>query len=194
MTVTNENGTLRVVLSEAETVHYHIDSVLFDENSPEAKSHLKNLLRSAVLVSKIPTDASKFLIEIYPIFNGGCEIFFIPASNANTENIKGAGKRFKAVKKRGQKKYVMADLPCGEALMGLCYRLFKSGITAENRLFKYEGNYLLIIDAAKNVQSLAEEFCLRISDSGLEIAKVKEHGIEICQNAIQRIGMALDSR
>lgn len=186
MTVTNENGTLRVVLSEAETIHYGIDNVLFNENSPEAKSALKKLLRSAVASVKPMSDASRFLIEIYPVFDGGCEVFFIPSS--------GGAKRFKAVKKCRPKPYIVAELQSGEAVMRLCHRLYRLNVCFDNRLFKYRGRFRLVLNADSELITVIGEYCNRVSSSRLEMVKTYEYGEEICQNAVEQIGKTLDRR
>lgn len=186
MTVTNENGTLRIVLSEAETVHYGIDAVLFDEHSKEAKAALKKLLQIAVGNQKLRTDASRFLIEIYPIFDGGCEIFFMPAG--------GKRRSFKAVKKHNRDRLLAIELLDGEAVMEICLRLYRMKITAENRLFKWNGGYRLIIAADRQSLSEIGEYSLKFIDSRVEIAKINEYGVEICRNAVERIGKTLDGK
>lgn len=186
MTVTNENGMLRIVLSEAETVHYGIGAVLFDEHSKEAKAALKKLLRLVAVNQKISIDASRFLIEIYPIFDGGCEIFFMPAN--------GKRRPFKAVKKPRRDTLLAIELPDGEAVLEICHRLYRIRVTAENRLFKWKEGYRLIIAADRQILNDIVEYSLKIVDSKVEIAKTSEYGVEICRNAVERIGKTLDGK
>lgn len=186
MTVTNDNGVLRVILSEAETVHYGIDAVLFDERSKEAKASLKKLLKIAAIQHKVSLDASRFSIEIYPIFDGGCEIFFVPRLNV--------GRKFKAVKKHRRQRTFAIELKDGEAVLEVCCRLFKAGITVENRLFKVKRGYRLVIEVDSKVLTAVGELSSKVVDSPLEIAKTLEYGVEICRNAVERIGLTLDGR
>ena len=64
MTISNDNGILRVVLSEAETIHYGIDDIFFEEDCSNSKTALKNLLKSAARTVGFFADTLQFLIEI----------------------------------------------------------------------------------------------------------------------------------
>ena len=78
MTVILDNGQLKVTLSETETTKYNIDQVFFDRHGKESQMALLYLLKIATEKTTFKPHTSKFLIELYPIFNGGCEVFFIP--------------------------------------------------------------------------------------------------------------------
>lgn len=186
MTVKSDNGILKIILSETEIVHYGIDNVLFNERSKEAKSALKKLLKIAVLKSETPLFTTQFSIEIYPVFDGGCEVFFIPKPSG--------GKKRKALKKRVCKKAVFIPLKSGEEVLQVCGELFKAGFTAENRLYKWNNDFCLCIIADDFRASMLAELQKTIIDAPIEVAKVLEYGVEICQNAIERIGLALDGR
>ncbi len=184
MTVFNEFGTIRVVLNEAETAFYGIDHVLFDESSVESKQKLKNLLSKALISARIPNDASRFLIEIYPIFSGGCEVFFIPTSKT---------RQFKA-KRKPSDISVAAQLFDSDAVLGLCHRLFKLGTSQNSTLYKYCGEFFLTVDTERDEIPSFREFCKSVINSVVLNAKIKEHGTEICRNAVERIGSTLDGR
>ena len=176
MTVKEDNGVLRIILSETETVHYGIDRVLFDEHSKEAKQALKKLLKIAALKTKQPLSTSQFVIEIYPVFDGGCELAFIPQPNS--------GRKFKAVKKQRRQKGVSIKLKNGEAVLEVCSKLFRAGVTVENRLFKVTDGYRLVLSTDRANLSSFSELSSNIIDSDIELARVLEYGTEICRNAV----------
>lgn len=186
MTVKEDNGVFIIVLTEAETVHYGVDRVLFDEHSKEAKQILKKLLKIAALKSEQPLSSSQFLIEIYPVFDGGCELVFVPKHDN--------GRKFKAVKKHRRQKGVSVKLKNGEEVLEVCLRLFRAGITAENRLFKVTDGYRLVLNTDRSKLSALGELSSNIIDSDIELARVLEYGVEICRNAVERIGITLDGR
>lgn len=186
MTVKSDNGVLKIILSETEIVHYGIDNVLFDERSKEAKTALKKLLKIAILKSETPLFTTQFSIEIYPVFDGGCEVFFIPKPS-------GIKKR-KVAQKRGCQRMVAILMPSGEAVLQICSELFKQGIKLENRLYKLDDGFCLCIAADGFKALVLAEFQKTIVDSPIEVAKVLEYGVEICENAIERIGQTLYGR
>ena len=166
MTVKNDNGVLKIILSETEIVHYGIDNVLFDERSKEAKSALKKLLKIAVLKSETPLFTTQFSIEIYPVFDGGCEVLFIPKPS-------GVKKR-RVAQKRGCQRMVAIMMPSGEAVLQICSELFKQGVKSENRLYKLDDNFCLCIAADGFKASVLTEFQKTIVDSPVEVAWILE--------------------
>lgn len=184
MTVSNNNGTLRVILSEAETIHYGIDDIFFEEDCSNSKTALKNLLKSAARTVGFFADTLQFLIEIYPDLNGGCEVFFIPTHHKSN-------KRLKAVKSEPQKKRIVAEFPDGEGVLSVCKNLFSKKIITENQLFKFKGCFRLVLLHTPQTENVLKEYTDQLFTSKIELAKTTEYGKEICKDAIRKIGNAL---
>lgn len=185
MTIEKQNGNLRVVLSDAETVLYGIDSVFFENESAKSKAALKNLLYMAAVAANFCADTTDFLIEIYPVFDGGCEVFFIPSKRKH---------RLKAVKKEKTTEHVMIELLTPDAVLELCQCLFTTGAVTMSRLFKYKNNYRLILNCSSDVSFLIGEFSKDFKFSQTEIVKTVEHGKQISVNTVEKIGKQLYSR
>lgn len=185
MTVTNENGTLRVILTEAETAYYGIDEVFLGLDQQKAKAALKSLLRSAAVKAGFLPDALRFLIEIYPNICGGCEIFFIPSPISS-------GKRLRAKRREKRQERLVAELPDGEAVLSVCERLYTQGISTDSRLFKFNGRFRLVLLSSRETEDAVKEYTSFIWTSPTELAKTAEYGREICRGAVERIGLALE--
>ena len=187
MTVSNDNGTLRVVLSEAETVHYHIDDLFFGENSKVTEKALKILLKSAAKSVGFTTDALNFIIEIYPNLNGGCEVFFVPSA------IKTPARSSKKLRVASspKKHTLVAEFSSGEAVMQFCERLFLQRIKTDSQLFKYNNKFRLVFRHSNLTEAVAREYSKKIFTSPIELAKTTEYGKEICREAVEKIGSAL---
>lgn len=184
MTVTTDNGRLKVILSETETSHYGIDEAFFSGDTQRVRSALKALLCSAAASAGFSPDALHFLIEIYPVFDGGCEIFFIPSGTRSQRQLK-------AKKCVHKPRVFVAELSNGEAVLSLCQRLFTAGLTPESLLLKYGDRFRLVITHSRKIEASAKEYATRLLTSPLEVAKTLEYGKEICRDAIERIGNAL---
>ena len=187
MRVSNDNGTLRVVLSEAETVHYHIDDLFFGENSKVTEKALKILLKSAAKSVGFTTDALNFIIEIYPNLNGGCEVFFVPSA------IKTPARSSKKLRVASspKKHTLVAEFSSGEAVMQFCERLFLQRIKTDSQLFKYNDKFRLVFRHSNLTEAVAREYSKKIFTSPIELAKTTEYGKEICREAVEKIGSAL---
>ena len=184
MTVTEIDGQLKVTLSEAETVKYNIDKVLFEKNSKESSKALIALLKLAALKVGFNTEVRDFAIEIYPIFSGGCEIYFIPES-PKTSSVKATVSGWSVF-----------EFKTTESALKTCELLYKDKKTryCSSSLYKYRNNYRL---AVKNISSsLNRQILLNFADcpitSRVERVKTFEYGKPIAlKNAIYIIGAAL---
>ena len=184
MTVTEIDGQLKVILSEVETVKYNIDRVLFEKNSKESSKALIALLKLAASKVGFNTDARDFAIEIYPVFSGGCEIYFIPETS-KTSFVKATVNGWSVF-----------EFKSTEAALKTCELLYKDPKTryCSSSIYKYRNNYRL---AVKNINSsLNRQILLNFADcpvtSRLERVKTFEYGKPIAlKNAIYIIGSAL---
>ncbi len=180
MTVTLEGQQLKVILSDAETVKYGVDRVFFDRVSPLSKSALVELLKIASESCDFRSKATDFLIEIYPVFSGGCEIYFIP--QAPTVKPKPSVKRV-----FGCEFYSSEGLlACIEAL----YR-DKDARYCTSAVYKSGKSYRL---TAQNLPARALRMILyNFSDRVLTLKELSDgKGTPICtKNAIAVIGSAL---
>lgn len=184
MTVTEIDGQLKVILSEVETVKYNIDRVFFEKNSKESSKALIALLKLAATKVGFNTDARDFMIEIYPVFSGGCEIYFIPETS-KTSSVKAIVNGWSVF-----------EFKSTEAALKTCELLYKDPKTryCSSSMYKYRNNYRL---AVKNISSsLNRQILLNFADcpvtSRLERVKTFEYGKPIAlKNAIYIIGSAL---
>ena len=184
MTVTVIDGQLKVTLSDTETVKYNIDRVFFEKDSDQSSKALVLLLKIAAAQVGFNTDAQNFKFELYPVFSGGCEIYFIP------ERLKSASVRATT---RG---WSVFEFETCEAALKTCEILYKDPKTRYciSELYKYCGRYRL---AVKNISStLNRQILLDFADSPVlsrfERAKTFEYGKPIAlKNAIFIIGSAM---
>ena len=184
MTVAEIDGQLKVILSEVETVKYNIDRVFFEKNSKESSKALVTLLKLASSKVGFSTDAKDFAIEIYPVFSGGCEIYFIPEKPKVPKvsaSVNG---------------WSVFEFKSTEAALKTCELLYKDPKTryCSSSMYKYRNKYRL---AVRNISSslnrrLLLEFADRSIASRLERVKTFEYGKPIAlKNAIYIIGSAL---
>jgi hypothetical protein len=184
MTVAEIDGQLKVILSDAETVKYNIDCVFFESNSRESSKALITLLKLAASKVGFSTDAKDFAIEIYPIFSGGCEIYFIPEKPKVPKvsaTVNG---------------WSVFEFNSTESALKTCELLYKDPKTRYcfSSMYKYCNKYRLVV---KNISSsLNRRILLEFADcpisSRLERVKTFEYGKPIAlKNAIYIIGSAL---
>ena len=174
MTVTFENGTLKVLLSEAETVIYRLDGLLFGNDIKSSKSALANLYKTAL--QKIPQKpfSERILIEIHPFFGGGCEIFFTPDSN-----------RIPAKTKQPKPSFTIIEIYTSEDMIETVNRLYFGVKTSvESRLYIKNGIYRIVLTATDEkalIPSLYGIKCRKIT-SKIQVAVTKEHWNLLCDN------------
>ena len=184
MTVTEIDGQLKVTLSDAETVKYNIDRVLFEKNTQESSKVLIILLKLAASKVGFNADTRDFAIEIYPVFSGGCEIYFIP-EKPKTAKVSASVNGWSVF-----------EFKSTESALKTCELLYKDPKTRYcfSSMYKYCNKYRL---AVKNISSsLNRQILLNFADcpvtSRLERVKTFEYGKPIAlKNAIFIIGSAL---
>ncbi len=184
MTATVIDGQLKVTLSDTETVKYNIDRVFFKKDSKESANALVKLLKAASFEAGFNTTAECFAIEIYPIFSGGCEIYFIPETQKTTPV------------KATTRGWSMFEFQQSEAVLKTCELLYRNVKTryCQSEMYKYKDKYRLAI---KNISSSLNRQILReFADSPItsktERLKTFEYGKPIAlKNAIYIIGSAM---
>lgn len=189
MTAFCENGQLHVVLSEVETVKYNIDNILFSRESQKADKALIALLKMAVSETGFKTKATKFLIEIYPVINGGCEIYFIPDLEVKS--------RVQVVAKKTQPKFLTIEFDDSESMFLAIEVLYQSPRTryAKSSLFEYNQKYRLIVafwDKNDYEDVLLCGFAKKILSKDYDCVKTREYGKVLCSDtAVFTIGKAI---
>ncbi len=192
MTAFCENGQLHVVLSEVETVKYNIDIILFNRETSGADKVLVDLLKLAVSKTGFKTRATKFLIEIYPVMDGGCEIYFIPDEQERSEKVH-------VVAKKAASKFMIFEFNDSEKMFSAIELLFKNPLTryAKSSLFEYKLKYRLILYSANSKQCEAVSVCGfvdKILTSLYDRAITAEYAKELCSDfAVFTVGKALCS-
>lgn len=184
-----ENGQLKVILSDSETIKYNIDLVFFDKGSKGADKALAGLFKLAQKETGFKTDANRLLIEIYPIFSGGCEVYYIPDKERPRETIK-------AVKKAKNIKHVVCKFANSNHMLSAAEALYMSKNTRyiECALYEYKGQLRFVIsDVVKQFGETASvlDFCEEITDSGVEYAKTKEYGKLLSRDVSFDIGRVM---
>ena len=184
MTVTLDNGQLKVTLSEPETVKYNIDRVFFDRHGKEAQLALLYLLKTAAAKTTFKPETGRFLIELYPVFDGGCEVFFIPDKEPQPTTLTDS--------------YATFEMDSSEALLSAIEFLYldPEGQKLKASLFQSHKGYQLVVNNMP--KRLYETVLLNFADRIPSKRKSKstvDTAISICKNdAIGKIGHALTHR
>ena len=171
MTVLCELGQLKVRLSESETVKYNIDLVFSDRSSQAASKALAELLRLAAEKANYKSTSTKFLIELYPVFEGGCEVHFIPEASKE-------GKKVSPIPIK--KEWVVFEFFDSESLLQavsfLCDR--KETPFYESELYGYCNRFRLNIKGINRrmQKKISSNFALRTLYSPVFRAVTVEHG------------------
>lgn len=184
MTVTVENGALKVLLSEAETVSYRIDCLLFGGDVKASKSALANLYKAAIQKAPLRFDTNRLMIEIYPVFAGGCEVVFTPDKSRTSVTVK-------------QRRPIRMITECNtvDGMIETVGCIYKSGFMPfESRLYHKNGIYRLITlinQDCKPLLSLIKRLGDRCLCGGTQAAATYEHWHLVCENdAVLRLGKA----
>lgn len=188
MTCICTNGQLRVILSEAETIKYNIDLVFFECGSKKADKALTRILKMAADQIGFRSNAVRFTIEIYPVFEGGCEIFFIPDGEASKRRIPAVIKQ----KKRG---VLQLEFNSCESMLSTIEVLYLNDVClyVQSSLYEKDGRYRLLLDGVlRRELGLPYEYSHTKCISAVERAKTVEYWNTICdKKAIERLGCKL---
>ena len=186
MTVSIVDGQLKVTLTETETVKFNIDRVFFEKSSDIAQKALSDLLRLAASKVSFGNSATQFLIELYPVFEGGCEVWFKPQPTVKDE------KRSKAT----VKKITVFEFDTSEAMFLGVEALYRNPKTryCASALLKCSDKYRLVVAniTPSALRDMVCNFADRVLVSPIQKVKTFENGQTICpKNAVAIIGAAL---
>lgn len=187
MTVINENGLLKVGLSEAETIHYSVNELLFSGGTAFGAA-LMALYENAAAKSGFKTSAETLCVEIYPSQNGGCEVWFCPDKRRRI--------KLRAVACKTANR-LTAEFHSSSALIGAISFLsqYKSGCPY-GVLYGYGRCYRLITfpcsrSEMAGLKARLMPFADRIFDSAAAAAATEEHCEMLCDDAIEKIGAVI---
>ena len=186
MTVTLLNGQLKITLTESETVKHNIDRVFLDSNSKTSGEALLKLLKLAVLQVGFSTNAQKFLIELYPVFDGGCEVWYIPEEPTEAQSVA----------KAPVKKHCIFEFDTSEAMLLACETLYMNPKTRylASSLYSNKRHYRLAVTGLdlKGFRLISLNFADRVVHLTPEQANAFKVWNCICpKNAIAIIGAAM---
>lgn len=182
MNATVKDGALRVLLSEAETEKYSLGLVFRDKDGENAGRILEMLLKAAAVKANFKTSATRFAIELYPVFCGGCEIIYTP--------------RPETPQRAAVQRWSAFEFDTSEAMLQACEFIYRCPSARFNAsaLYKYRSKYRLTV---KNLNSelhrtVSLDFADRVLSSLSQFGETVRHGEVICRkNAVAVIGAAL---
>lgn len=182
MTVTIIDGQMRVTLSETETVKYNIDRVFFDKTCEAAGRALSLLLKTAAARVGFDTDATRFAIELYPVFDGGCEVYYIP--------------EYPSPKKATVTRWSVFEFDTSDAALLTCELLFRDPKTrfCASALYEHGGKYRLTVKGLSSAihRTISLDLADRVLTKSADLAGTLEHGKAVCEkNAVAVIGSAM---
>lgn len=188
MTVTIIDGQMKVALSETETVKYNIDRVFFDKTCETAGQALAYLLKTAAATVNFRTNATRFTIELYPVFDGGCEIYYIPDPICKGQAVKAAVKRWSVF-----------EFDSSNSMLSACELLYNDPKTryCASELYEYRGKYRLAVKGLTPAahRTVGLNLADRVLTSRVEWAKTLEYAKAVCpKNAIAVVGSALSGQ
>ena len=182
MTVINENGCLKVLLTATETVEFGVDELFLELETPKAHKILLKVLKQAAARGGFCLKSDKVEIEIRPLFTGNCEILFIPE------------RKSAALKVTPRLRYVcsVAEFSNSEDMLTTIEKLYLNEFAAnDSRLYTKNGVYRLVLNHPKR-NTLLKELNCNVSVSPYLIAATVEHWTPLCEkNAIETVGKAL---
>lgn len=185
MNVTVNDGILKITLSESETQLFGLDRVFTDKNETTVGKSLALLLKKAASEADFATEALKFAVELYPLFGGGCEIFYTPEA----ENVKRAQ----------PKRWSVFEFESSEAMVLACEYIFsepKARFCA-SALYKYRRKYRLTV---KNLPPLLHrtvslEYADRVLKNARELGEtLGSADVIVPKNAVAVIGSAFGGK
>ena len=182
MTAMLINGQLKVTLSETETVKYNIDRVFFDKDGKQSQLALLFLLKTAAVKTAFKPNASRFLIELYPVFEGGCEVYFIPEPNCDVDS-------------GNNNKNAVFDFYSSEGLLQAIEFLYRDGNCRQlpSTVYEYPKFYRLSVEGLSErlYMMVSLEFADRLPKHKNEYSGSEHRRIIAEDDAILRIGSAL---
>ncbi len=179
MTVNVVDGQLKVTLTETETVKFNIDRVFFDKLSDGAAKALSYLLKTAAAKANYNSAATRFAIELYPVFSGGCEVWYIP----------------EPTEKSVVRRMSLFEFDRTDSLLSTCEMLYrdpktrylKSAVYSVDKKYRLSVTGLSVTDHKKVSLGFADRVLKPI-----DRVRTVEHGQCICpKNAIAIIGAAM---
>lgn len=181
MTLSAGKGYIKIVLNEKECLKYNITELLKQVDSEKSHKILMKILYDVSMKKIIFSAYRSVIAEVYPMSDGGCIIYYIP-------NIK-----FKIKNTKGRRAALYFD--DADKLMDFSYSILNSNANVpKNSLYTINDKYALDIDDITHIYTAVYEFCEKIYTDKLELHKLKEYGIKVCDNAIESIGRAESSR
>ncbi len=184
MTVTFENGTLKVLLSKTETTSYQIDRLFQNKDKNSAETTLALLYKEALQKISSSLFFDRLIIEVFPISSGGCEITFTPDKTRVPVAIK--EKRILAF---------MVDFCNSENMIETVIALYRSKFRDTTAsLYKNNGMYRLLLCPKLEAKQLHNFLILKkckVLTSPICYAKTCEYWQVLCQKtAIKTLGSA----
>lgn len=185
MTVSVIGGQLKIALTETEITKYNIDRVFFDKAGDDSGKALVYLLELASVMVGFKPNTTDFQIEMYPIFSGGCEIYYIP--------------KFPQSQKTEVKRWSLFEFDTSDGMLQATEWLFgcEKIRYLTSVLYKLNSKYRLAVKGMPFGQhrTVQLSFADRYFSTSQEFIKTVTKGkIIVPQNAIAIIGSAMCSQ
>ncbi len=182
MTVTFENGTLKVLLSKDETVTYRIDRLFRGEPYDSAETALALLYKTALQKVSSSLYYDRLIIEVFPSFSGGCEVTFSPDKPKVPVAVKEKSHTF-----------LSAQFSDSEVMIETIIGLYRSKFyKTRSDLYEKDGIYRLLLFpefGSKQLLRLFSQIGCNLTTAQIDFAITKEHWRLLCKNtAIKTIG------
>lgn len=182
MTVTAENGSLKVLLTPFETVELGLHELFSRPESPKARGILFEILKIASARAAFCPETDRISIEIRNSFSGNCEILFTPEKTKPSVIV------------RPRLHYVssVAEFSDSGSLLDAIETLFFNGFRAyDSRLYSKNGAYRLILSHPGREKPF-KDFNCSVTVSPYTLASTAEHWMPVCESlAIETVGKAL---
>ncbi len=184
MTVTFENGMLKVLLSKDETITYNIDKLFQNTDKKSAEIALALLYKEALQKVSSSLRFDRLIIEVFPFFGGGCEVTFTPDKP-----------RVPVAIKDKRTCVITAEFPDSESMIKGILVLYRSKFreTAANLYTKNKVYRLLLFPTfgLKQLYNLLSHTSCTVTTSLIYYAATSEHWQPLCQKtAIKTLGSA----
>ena len=180
MITTIDNKTLKVLLSETESVVFGLDKIFINKDSEESENALRLIFKKASQNCGFVTAENQLSVEIFPVFPGGCEIIFTPETKKTPVCIAPKGKGLRSI---------CAEFYSFEGLLNFIRTIlvFEKGNLFKSRLFTNKSSYRLITQIYKGSTEyyLLTDFADRIIPSRYAAIYTIEHWRELCSNVVE---------
>ncbi len=182
MTVAVVGGQLKISLTETEIIKYNIDRVFFDKTGDSSGKALVALLELASVKVGFKPQTTDFLIEMHPIFTGGCEIYYIPKPSV--------------LQKAEVKRWSLFEFDTADAMLQAAEWLFKCERARylTSVLYKLNSRYRLAVKGLPTNQHRTVQLNFadgHLSSSQELVKTVTEGRVLVPKNAIAVIGSAM---